>query len=239
MDRALRASAPVLSASLLASIHELNRDYVDLLVAERNSPAAVSQLQHLPARLAPELAALTPRARRDLASAPFTLYSLGLEDDVFWRAACEIDASTIEQRYVRPGAASLQGSFCEAALLHAWRVAGSNPLAAAMVYAMQAPTAQRLAAAAVWRIKRIANDYPGLLTPRWPTNPAFWPDLVQFAAENDARRLRAAQLLGHQLIAAELDCEMQANGRMSGPPQLRSPRLRAGKVRFELSARIK
>ena len=239
MDRTFRAAAPVLTAPLLASIHELNRDYVDLLAAEHVSPAAASQLQHLPARLVQEIAALTSRARRDLAAAPFTLYSLGLEDDAFWRAACEIEAATIEQRYVSPRIAWLQGSFCEAALLHAWRVAGSNALAARMLYAMQEATAQRLGAAASWRIKRIANDYPGLLTPRWPTNPSFWPDLVQFAAASDARRLRAAQLLGHQLIAAELDCAMQATGAIGGSATLRSPRLRAGKVRFELSARSK
>ena len=43
------------------------------------------------------------------------------------------------------------------------------------------------------------------MTPRWPANPAFWPDLIRFAASGDSRRLETTQLLGNQLIAVELE----------------------------------
>lgn len=234
-DLAPGGSAPVLDPALLARIHDLNLDYLDLLASEYATPGVAAQLQHLPASVRTALAELVASARRALAAAPLTLYSLGFEDEGFWRAACEIEAATLDARYASSGAAWLQGPFCEAALLCAWHIASFQPLAARMLYAMPEASAQRLAATPVWRIKRIAGDYPALLAPRWPTNPSFWPGLARFAAAGDAPRLRAVQLLGHQLIAAELEHAAASRGACAEPP-LRSPRLRARKVRFELRA---
>lgn len=221
------ACAPVLSAALLARIYELNLDYVELLIAEHASAALAAQLQHLPDKVRSGLAALPVRARSLLTSTPYTIYSLGFEDDGFWRAACEPVVEPVELRYAPAGTLWLQGPFCEAALLHAWHVASSHPLAARILYAMPDATAKRLAATPLWQIRRIANDYPALLMPRWPTNPCFWSDLVQFATAEDEPRLATARLLGSQLIAAELE-SVGATTR-----SVRSPRLRARKLRFE------
>lgn len=222
--------APVLSAALLARIHELNLDYVELLIAEHASAPSAAQLQYLSDKVRPALAALVSAARNRLASTPYTIYSLGFEDEGFWRAACEPLVEPIELRYARFSAAWLQGPFCEAALLHAWHVASSNRLAARVLYAMPEATALRLAATPLWQIRRIANDHPALLMPRWPTNPCFWSDLVRLAAAADEPRLATAKLLGSQLIAAELQ---SADG--TGHP-VGSPRLRR-KVRFEVRSR--
>jgi hypothetical protein len=233
MEGSPGASAPVLNAGLLARVHELNLDYVELLVGEHASPGCAAQLRHLPPRLAPTIASLAGASRRALASTPFTLYSLGFEDERFWRAACATQSQALGQRYSSAGAAWLQGLFCELALLHAWHVATCSPLAARMVYAMPEATAHRLAAAPLWQVRRIASDHTDLLAPRWPTNPAFWPDLVSFAASGDAQRLRTAQLLGHQLIAAELEyaAARSVEGKRAPPPLLRSPRLRVRRLR--------
>lgn len=235
MERPPGTFDPVLSASLLARIHELNLDYLDLLASEHTARACAAQLHLLPAALWPAIAGLSREERCALAAAPFTLYSLGFEDDGFWRIACNIDGANVSDRYAATNGGWLQGPFCEAALMCAWHVAISNPLAGRLLYAMGQATAARLAAAPLWRIKRIAGDYAALLSPRWPTNPAFWPDLVRYAAAHDAQRLRAAQLLGHQLIAAELECAAdrahRGASRCAEPP---SPRLRARKVRHEV-----
>ena len=126
-----------------------------------------------------------------------------------------------------------QGAFCELALLHAWHVATCSPLAARMVYAMPEATAHRLAATPLWQVRRIADNHGDLLAPRWPTNPAFWPDLLYFAATGDAQRLGIAQLLGHQLIAAELEyaAARDGGGKRAPPPLWRSPRLRVRRLR--------
>jgi hypothetical protein len=229
------ASAPVLSAAVLARIHELNVDYLELLAAEHNAPAVglkpdphpdAGQLRHLPCRLHAAIAELSPSARASLAALPYTLYSLGFEDEKLWRALAEpaaLAASlSMSERYARPHSPSLQASLCELTLLYAWHVATSNALAARLIYAMPESVTQRLTAAPPWYVRRLAVHHASLLMPRWPTNPGFWPDLVRFAAAGDQQRLGTAKLLGSQLIAAEL----QASALQS--PRLRARRCRSG-----------
>lgn len=238
-EELLGFTAPVLGANLLAHVHQLNLDYVELLIAERAAPHYGAQLQHLPVKLHLQLAVLSPAARVLLATLPFTLYSLGFEDEGFWRAGCERTATSVQasvgQRYAPSDSPSQQGTFCDVALLHAWHVATSNRLAARVVYAMPDIIAARLAATPLWRIKRVAADCPALLMPRWPTNPGFWPDLLRFAAANDAARLATAKLLGSQLIAAELESDRPCAARPYR--SIRSPRLRARKLQFELGSK--
>jgi len=215
------ASAPVLSAAVLARICELNLDYLELLAAEQSTSAtSEGQLQYLPCKLHAAIADLAPPARAALAALPYTLYSLGFEDEKLWRSLAEpaaLAASlSVTERYAQPRDASLQAALCEVALLYAWHVATSSPLAARLIYAMPETIAQRLTAAPPWYIRRLAVHHASLLMPRWPTNPGFWPDLIRFAAAADGQRLATAKVLGSQLIAAELQGSA-----------LQSPRLRA------------
>jgi hypothetical protein len=229
------AIAPVLSATMLAHIQQLNLDYLDLLAGERTAEGPL-QLQQLPSRLDQAIAALSVNGRRLLAALPYTLYSLGFEDTAFWRGACNTarmpsDNLPVAQRYPA-GTMCLQRAFCEVALLHAWHVAVSNRLAARVIYAMPDSVLAGVIATPLWRLRCIAVEHPTLLSPRWPTNPGFWPDLVRFASIGDTRRLATVKLLGSQLIAAELDL---AAGRSRHAPA--SPRLRAR--RLELRARLR
>ena len=81
------ASMPVLSAAVLARVHELNLDYIELLAAEHDSGSiSEGQLQHLPCKLHAAIAGLSPPARSALAALPCTLYSLGFEDEKLWRS---------------------------------------------------------------------------------------------------------------------------------------------------------
>jgi hypothetical protein len=203
------ASTPILSAAVLARIHELNLDYIELLATEHNAAdASDGQLQHLPCKLHAAIAELSPTARASLAALPYTLYSLGFEDEKLWRALAQPAAlaasMTMKERYSQSHGVSLQASLCEVALLYAWHVTTSSPLAARLIYAMPATVAERLAAAPPWYVKRLAVHHASLLLPRWPTNPGFWPDLLRFAVAGDEQRLATAKVLGSQLIAAEL-----------------------------------
>ena len=231
----VHAVAPVLDAALLARIQQLNLDYLELLVAEHVTGGCSAQLQYLPPTQRAALAALPSSALPALAATPYTLYSLGFEDEDFWASICasatEGVSSSVVHRYERSVDASAQYAFCNLALLHAWHVAATNPMAARVLYAMPHTTAQKLAATPLWQITRIASSHAALLMPRWPTNPAFWPDLIRFAATNDGRRLPTARLLGVQLIAAELEVACP----LSRPrvPVIPSPRLRARKLQLE------
>jgi hypothetical protein len=235
MDDLPGAIAPVLSARVLAHLQQLNLDYLDVLVAGESSSDCPAQIDALPARLDKAIAALSSSGRRFLTALPYTLYSLGFEDTAFWRAACHVGRpppeSPVDQRYPA-GATSMQRSFSEVALMHAWHVAVCNRLAARVIYAMPDAVLEGIVATPLWRLRWIAAAHPTLLSPRWPTNPGFWPDLVRFASVGDARRLAMAKLLGSQLIAAELEL---ATGRC--PRAGTSPRLRARRI--ELRARLR
>ena len=230
------AAPPVLEPALLARIQQLNLDYLELLVAEHALPECAAQLQHLPPKQRTALAALAPSALHSLAATPYTLYSLGVEDENFWASICasatESMPSSVVHRYARTTETSAQYGFCKLALLHAWHVAATNPLAARVVYAMPHATAQRLATTPLWQVRLIALSHATLLMPRWPTNPAFWPDLTRLAAANDQRRLSTAKLLGLQLIAAELEVACPLSRRDPRSPSIASPRLRARKLQL-------
>jgi hypothetical protein len=238
-DRNTDAWAPVLEPALLARIQQLNRDYLELLVAEKDSLQPGAQLQHLPPRQRTALRALSTSALSALAATPYTLYSLGFEDESFWESVCASTTAsvpeTVTQRYAHTGDASAHYIFCKLALLHAWHVAATNTMAARVVFAMPLVTARRLADMPLWQVRCIAASYEVLMLPRWPTNPAFWPDLIRFAAMNDVWRLQTTRLLGLQLIAAELEVACAMSHR--DPRIVPSPRLRARKLQMERRGR--
>ncbi len=194
---------PILSRDLLGRLYALNLDYLELVIAER-AASRTRGLAYLPERVMDALATCSAQSRQALASTAFSLYSLGFEDQHFWRSAVYVGQHPIDARYGGLSALVVQTSFCEIALLHAWHVAVTQPLAARVVYGMSTPVINRLCLMQLWQLKRIAADYPGLLTPRWSSNPCFWPDMIKFASEGDWGRLATVQRLGHQLIAVEL-----------------------------------
>lgn len=211
--------APVLSRALLERTHELNRDYVELMLAERSLPSAGIGSEALPVKILDALADLNSIARTALAACPFALYTLSFDDQRFWTATLSSggaheDDLSIEERYGPISPAPMRGAFCETAMMLAWHTAQAQRLAARFLFGMPDATVLMFVEAPLWQIRRVALDYPGLLAPRWPRNPAFWPDLIRFA-ETDDSRLEAARLLGNQLIAAELD------GTLPRPPRRR------------------
>ena len=206
--------APVLSTTLLAGVHELNRNYVDMLIAR---PFARSiELGALPEKILQALARLPAAARSRLAATPFALYTLRFDDQQFWRTALGdlvADRDDSLDYYCAPSV-SPAITFTEMALFLAWHTAVVSRVATRVLFAMPDALAKRFAATPFWRLRRIASDYPGLLLPRWSANPCFWPDLVHFAAESNWERLETAQLLGTQLIAVELDETLELESRV-------------------------
>lgn len=216
--------APVLNSTLLARVHELNADYLELLLLEPANPPHSSSVEALPQKVCDALACVAPAWREQIAACPFALYSLRFDDQQFWHTALddfgahsrpESAHESVESRYGAVSARPLSSAFCEMAAFFAWHTATTNPVAARVLFAMPDSLAERLLHTPLWQVRRIAMDYPGLLVPRWPTNPGFWPDLVQFAAACDTHRLETARLLGSQLIAAELESATAPDGKLA------------------------
>lgn len=202
--------APVLTAPILSGIHQLNRDYVELLVADRSAGYAAKAL---PPAVIDGLRALSPQARAALAACPFALYALGIEQQDFWRHRVADNTVASDAAGAPPRAALTQAaSFAISAMFFAWHVASSQRVAARVLYALCDGTIDMLVPLPLAELQRIAGHGSGLLMPRWPGNCAFWPDLIRFAALGDMQRLTTTQLLGSQLIAADLRANAAARG---------------------------
>ena len=196
------ATTPVLTRELLDRQQDLNLDYLDLVIAEQAFGGGLAC--RFPDRVLEGLMECTFEQRQALAATAFSLYSLGFEEQYFWQSALRRTALPVEARYRVPGSVAMETAFCEVALVHAWHVAVTRPIAARMLYGMPTTLANRMSFTQLWQLKRIAADHPGLLMPRWPSNPRFWPDMIRFARAGDLQRLDTAQQLGHQLMATEL-----------------------------------
>jgi len=198
--------APVLTAPILSGIHRLNRDYVELLIAGRECETADA----LPSSVISGLRALSPQARAALTACPFALYALGIEHQDFWRN--QSGDSADPDAYVTRESLPRESAFAINALFFAWHIASSQRVAAKVLYALADNVIDRLIPLPLVELQSIACRDSALLAPRWPGNAAFWPDLVRFAALGDAQRLTTTQLLGSQLIAADLRTNAATRG---------------------------
>src|SRR5690606_904440 len=109
----------------------------------------------------------TMEHRQFIATAAFSLYSLGFEDTGFWLSKLRTGPQSIESRYAVWSTPALESAFCEIALIHAWHVAVTQPVAARLLYGMPSAIVNCMSLVHLWQLKRIAADYPGLLMPRW------------------------------------------------------------------------
>src|SRR3954470_23070687 len=161
------ARAPVLGDALLARVHELNRDYVELLLAERTLPALGMPAEDLPHKVIDALAALDASARMALTKCPYVLFNFGFDDDRFWLAALgDSEEGTqqlsVEERFGPLSCAQMQAAFTEVALFFAWHTAHAHRIAARVLFGMQDEIAQKLTRVPLWQLRRVAVDYPGL-----------------------------------------------------------------------------
>lgn len=222
---------PVLNDELLARVYELNRDYVELLLDESSDPAPDAGFETLPGKVLEGLARLSPESRRALTASSFALYALNFGDLAFWASVLSNPPPrlpgpagaglSIAMQYGSSTDSCMRAAFCEVALFFAWHVVASSRVAARLLFAIPDALSAQLARAPLWQLKRIAMDHPRILTPRWPRNPCFWPDLIHFAAVGDAVRLATAQLLGNQLIALELESALAQGRKYPSPLRFR------------------
>jgi hypothetical protein len=228
------SAPPVLTDALLHRIHEINLDYLRLLRSEQAHAECAAQLQHFAPKFLDNVAKADGGALQRAARVPYTLYSLGFEDLKFWQGACNA-SDELSLRYCSSSSAWVQGPFYEVALLFAWHVASSSRLAARVLFAMPDALVALFAKTSPSQVRRIAIDYPGLLMPRWPTNPGFWPELIRFAQEDDRGRMNNVKLLGTQLIAAQLQAAEGLDQRVLNAHRLQyAARVRGGKIRMKL-----
>lgn len=193
------AKEPLLSVEYLASLHDLNHQFLDLADAWANDWAG-SGIKGLSAAFAAQMIPLSAAQRRAAAACPYALFDLRFQDEAHWRLGFE----QVHHRQVAEEAAldrELVG-FVRMALFYAWHVAGSAVLAPQLLLGMSAGTAAAFRRVTLKRLSTLAAAEAVHLSVRWGDCSAYWNSLTGAALRPDAAALRRVQLYGLQLAAA-------------------------------------
>jgi hypothetical protein len=184
------------SAQTLASLRELNRRFLDLVAAHRESPGDLKMTQETAA----PIASLSEEARAAAADCPYALFDLRFHDDAHWRARLDESWRIADEA---PVAEDLT-AFARLALFYAWHLASTPKLGAQLWLGMAESTAAAFRAASLDRLPALAASEAVNLSARWSSSTVYWRALISAAARGDPRRLRRVQLFGLQLGAARL-----------------------------------
>lgn len=194
-----------LRADILASLAELNEQYLDLIAGQAmTNPPLYEQGQPLLRELRPQLLSLDPGARRRAASCPYLLADAGFADPQRWlwaRGYCVRDSgfSPLDQYLSTPQATAL----ARQVITYAWHIARTHASAGRMLLGMTARTCEVLSAYTLRQVGELAEFHPQWLQPRWPGHARMWQELLKGAIAGEGFLLEQARMRGVQLLAAE------------------------------------
>lgn len=191
----------ILPVGAVAELVKLNRDYLDLLVANAGDVAGL-----LPPRVLQKLKEASAESREAMAACRYALFVLEApQSDPSGATHAPSVHDPVPGHY---GRGILEGgawpAFTMDALSFAWQLCRQNPLSARVMLGLSGRDAAAMAATDPWTLRGTALRQKTPMRPRWSDNPCFWPDLLSSAGTRDALKLDLARLLGVQLLAADL-----------------------------------
>jgi hypothetical protein len=191
-----------LRPEMLASLAELNEQYIDLLAVQAmtNTPSG----HPLVRELRPLLMVLDPGARRRAASCPYLLLDAGFADPQRWLWARgyhvqDGERMPLEQYLTMPQATSL----ARLVFAYAWHLARTHGSAARMILGMSSRTTEILGTYTLRQMTDLAELHPQWLQPRWPAHVRMWRELLGSSMKGEGPLLEQARMRGLQLLAAE------------------------------------
>lgn len=193
-----------LRPAMLASLAELNEQYLDLIAVQAMTSAA-SCAHPLLRELRPLLLVLDPGGRRRAASCPYSLVDAGFADPQRWLWArgyrvSDAECMPVEHYLPVPQAISLARLF----FTYAWHLARSHGSAARMLLGMASHTAEVLATYTLRQMTELAEVHPHWMQPRWPAHTRMWHELLGAAMKGESPLLEQARMRGVQLLAAQV-----------------------------------
>jgi hypothetical protein len=196
--------------ALLLPVAEINQQMLAILC--ECASARPAGAPGLPARPLPRLVAvlrelwcsLDASARRRLALCPYLLLDGGFSAPERWQRAAAGGLGVMDGA----GAGGYFSSRAGVALLRrtfvlAWHLARSNALAARILLGLSPECAERIAACPLAELEALAELGPVWVVPRWELQPQVWRQMLQAARSERPAALRAVQLRGLQLLAAD------------------------------------
>lgn len=192
-----------ITEEVLIQIVELNYAFLQLLSRHVAHVRPVTRVLGMNYDVAAKLRPVSDNTLRLLAQCSYALFDLRLGDLEFWQA---VRGNHVPETY---SASAVPDElmhetqfFTQAALLYAWHVANTRPLAAQLTMAMSHQTVDSFASKSIVSLCEAAGTARGLLTAIHADNRVFWPDLIRYALTGTKQQFEAAVRLGSQLIAA-------------------------------------
>jgi hypothetical protein len=185
---ALRRPSKSDRSSATSELHAAWRQLAELNYRFLESP----QCGVFPGATRTALQSLSSSARRALAAAPFSLFSIVLPSEV---------PSSFDIHDGDRGAPTAS-DWTFAVAFYVWHLAHTDESALSMLCDVPEAQAHRLRSLPVTAVPAIAAFMATRIEPRWLRNPLFWPTAIRCATVGDVTRLRTVHLLGRQLLAA-------------------------------------
>jgi hypothetical protein len=193
---AVEPTGAVLDPATSEAIVELNLAFLGL-IAERCAREPEREAYGLAPRYATAVATLgAPRARR-VATCPYTLFSLRLDEMSSWVTG----APTV----CLPGDApspALEG-FARSVAFFVWHLSRRDPMTSALVLGIGPNTHARWRSLPLASVDHIAPRIVSTLGARWAKHTFFWRWLLREAGTSPRVASEPTPLLGLQLLAAE------------------------------------
>ncbi len=190
---------PHFSGEALATLHDLNHRFLDLVGAGTAYSRPPENLR-LPGEAGRQVAPLTAAQRAAAANCPYALFDLRFHDDEHWQAClCRSAHWRVADESALEGDTA---GFVRLALFYAWHVAATTSRTAQLLLGMTEHTAAAFRSVTLNCLPVLAASECVNLTARWCTSGVYWSALMCAASERDAARLRRIQLFGLQLAAA-------------------------------------
>ncbi len=205
-------AGPILAASVLEQLHELNRVWLGLLAtAPRRWGTSPTGLR-LPDPACAGLASMPVEGRAEIARCPFSLFTARFSDGAYWSGAT--GNAQAHEHAVSDGRAPSDealSDFAQIALFFTWHLVRANPSSAKIVLGISDQTMTAFSMLSLVDMQRIAHCHLGLVSARWPERTWFWLRLCASAGRKELHD--EIRTLGLQMLAAELAA---ASGRAAG-----------------------
>lgn len=210
LDQALLLEIRSINLRGTALIQSAARGFAALEPAARTTAAAVGGVGAFVATGLDDWLALDAAACDRVASQPFLLFEVALEDPSRWQRL--LGGAVVDEpagSAARVGPETPLVGYARVLLHYAWHLARTAPRTAAIVAGMAPDTAVLLRRCYVEQLDEIVPRCAHWLQPRWGADRPFWSELLAAArAGGDPERhrrmsLRALQRIGGSLARSE------------------------------------
>ena len=188
----------------MAALHRLNARCIETLTDFARTDGSLKRSMIY--RMSDLWSRMDHRACERAGTCPVLLLNLNFERLDWWKRICAGQESVSAPDAPAALFANSQGTpLLREILTGVWRLGGSLPTAANLVFGMAPGVSAEISKLSVMQIDRMAASLSEGLRPRWEQNTKFWTQLLEASIGNSDEALSVIHLHCLQLLGGELD----------------------------------